>query len=170
MTRYVFDPDQVLSIKAKDKANPQKIGEALERVSAQAGGRLEPRAVVDAARDRKSILHRHFEWRDDVAAEQYRLEQARSLVRSIHVENVDAESGVARAFLSVREKEGVAYRSIGDILGSADLQSRILAQAERDLLAFETRYKSLEDICGLIRQARERLSNRRSANESRASI
>ena len=165
--KYVFDSDHVLTIKAADKANPQKIGEALEKVSAQSSGRLEPKAVVDAARDRKSVLHRHFEWRDEVAAEQYRLDQARSLIRSIHVESVDAESGVARAFLSVHEKSGTAYRSLGDVLASADLQARVLARAEQDLLAFESRYRSLEDVCGIIRQARERLSERRSKHESR---
>ena len=42
---------------------------------------------------------------------------------------------------------------------------RIVAQAERDLISFETRYKNLTDICDLIRQARERLAVRRQAGQ-----
>lgn len=171
MIKYRFKEDEPLMIKAADKASPQKIGEALGKIAASGGGHLVPAAVVQAARDTKHVLHRHFEWVDKVAAEKYRLDQARSLIRCIHVESDDAESGVVRAFLSIREKTGVSYRSISDVMNSADLQQRILAQAEKDLLAFEARYQNLEDICGLIRAARERLAVRRNlaGQDSRAS-
>jgi hypothetical protein len=165
MIKYRFKEDELLTIKAADKANPQKIGEALTKISVTNGGHLVPAAVVDAARDAKSVLHKHFEWNDKIAAEKFRLDQARSLIRSIHVESADTESGVARAFLSIREKSGVSYRTIEDVLSSADLQQRIVAQAERDLISFETRYKNLTDICDLIRQARERLAVRRQAGQ-----
>lgn len=165
MIKYRFKEDEPLTIKAADKANPQKIGEALGKIAADKGGHLIPSAVVQAARDAKHVLHRHFEWADKVAAEKYRLDQARSLIRCIYVENEDAESGVTRAFLSIREKSGTSYRSITDVLNSADLQQRVLAQAERDLISFETRYSNLEDICGLIRVARERLAVRRQAGQ-----
>jgi hypothetical protein len=160
MIKYRFKEDEPLTIKSADKANPQKIGEALTKISAINGGHLVPAAVVEAARDAKSVLHKHFEWNDKTAAEKFRLDQARSLIRCIHVESEDAESGVTRAFLSIREKTGVSYRTITDVLNSADLQQRLLAQAEKDLLAFEARYQNLEDICSLIRAARERLAVR----------
>lgn len=171
MIKYRFKDDEPLTIKAADKANPQKIGEALTKLSANNGGHLVPSAVVEAARDAKSILHRHFEWNDKTAADKFRVDQARSLIRSIHVESPDSESGVARAFLSIREKSGVSYRTIEDVLSSADLQQRVLAQAEKDLLAFEIRYQNLEDVCGLIRVARERLAVRRklAGQDNRAS-
>jgi hypothetical protein len=170
MIKYRFKEDEPLTIKAADKANPQKIGEALTAISATNGGHLVPSAVVQAARDTKSVLHRHFEWTDKIAAEKYRLDQARSLIRCIHVESDETESGVTRAFLSIRDKSGVSYRTVEDVLNSADLQQRVLAQAERDLIAFETRYKNLEDICSLIRAARERLAVRQKSagQDSRA--
>lgn len=166
MIKYVFNPEKVLSIKAADKADPQKIGATLAVITEKGGGHLTPLAVVNAARDRKHILHKHFEWEDALAAESFRLDQARSLISCIHVENAEAGSGVARAFMSIRDKDGVSYRSLDDILRSADLQQRVLAQAERDLLAFENRYRDLEDVCELIQQARQRLSIRRSPRES----
>src|SRR5207244_3697017 len=152
MVRYVFKEDAVLTIKGADKADPQKIGEALAAISDKAGGHLTPDAVVAAARERRSPLHRHFEWDDATAAEKYRVDQARSLIRSVHLSHEDSEDGMARAFLSVREKGGTSYRALADVLNSADLQRRVLDAAERDLLSFETRYKSLSDICNLIRQ------------------
>ena len=69
MIKYWFKEDEPLTIKSADKANPQKIGEALTAISVTHGGHLVPAAVVDAARDTKSILHRHFEWNDKAAAE-----------------------------------------------------------------------------------------------------
>ena len=159
MIRYVF-ADKPLAIKNASKAKPQPIGEALEKISAANGGRLEPQQIVDAAQtDRR--LKPHFEWNDAKAANSYRLEQARELVRIVHIESAETDSGVARAFLSIHDKDGTSYRSIGEILRSEDLQTRVLQQAERDLLAWENRYRAIEDVCGLVRAARERLAEKR---------
>lgn len=49
------------------------------------GGRLTATDVVEAARIETSPLHRYFEWDDDAAAEAYRIEQARRLIRSVKV-------------------------------------------------------------------------------------
>jgi hypothetical protein len=163
--KYCFKEDGFLNIKEATKADPQVLGEALEKISAKAAGHLVPSAVVDAARDRKNPLHKHFEWDNATAAEAYRLDQARCLIRCIHVQSDETESGYARAFLSIREKDGVSYRNIADVMSSADLQQRVLAQAEKDLLSFEARYQTLQDVCELVRSARERLAVRRKAGQ-----
>jgi len=168
MIKYVFDEDKVLNIKGADKAKAQEIGEALAKISEQEKGRLNPKAIVDAARSNRHVLHKHFEWDDGLAAEQYRLVQARDIVASIHIEHEETENGVARAFLSIRDKDGVSYRTLDEVIGSADLQSKVLASAERDLLAFESRYRSLNDICELVRGVRQQVAIRRSKHENRA--
>lgn len=167
--KYVFkDEGGILTIKAADKADPQKIGEALEAIAQKSGGRLIPAAIVDAARERRHILHKHFEWDDATAAEAYRLDQARSIVRCIHVDDAETESGRARAFMSIHDKEGTSYRSLTEIMGNADLQAKVLAQAERDLISFENRYRDLSDVCELVRSARERIAARRTQTGTRA--
>lgn len=158
MIKYVFS-DTPFTIKNAKAANAQKIGEALAAVAAANNGDLKPQKIVDAASTDKR-LKPHFEWDDALAANSYRCDQAREIVRLIHVENADADSGVARAYLSIHDRGGVSYRALGEILSSKDLQSRVLAQAERDLIAFENRYKSLVDVCAVIRQARECLATR----------
>ena len=65
--------------------NPQQIGECLDRIRIK-HGHLKPEVVVSYAKPDESPLHRVFEWDDAAAAEEYRLIQARTLVRSVVVE------------------------------------------------------------------------------------
>lgn len=49
-------------------------------------GRLTAEQVVEAARPDGSALHGCFEWDDSKAAESYRIEQARELIRRVKIE------------------------------------------------------------------------------------
>lgn len=57
----------------------------LERIASEHGGQLFTADVIDAARNKKNPLHPAFEWDDTVAAERFRTEQARKLIKSIRV-------------------------------------------------------------------------------------
>ena len=168
--RYAFRDGPIPLKNAKD-ANPQRIGEALAEIAAAVDGHLTPHATVKAARDPNSPLHRHFEWDDAAAAEAYRLDQAREIIRLIRIED-DAQENDPPAFFSISEgKAGVSYRTYGDVLNSVTLQDAVLRAAERDLKAFEDRYTRLKDICDIVREARERITARRaSQSESRPSV
>jgi len=58
----------------------------LRRLSEKGGGTLTPSRVVDVARSPLNPLHKYFEWDDAVAAEKYRQDQARELIRCVHIE------------------------------------------------------------------------------------
>lgn len=146
-----------LTIHGGKEANPQVIGQALEAIREESGGELRPRAVVEAARDKDHPLHPHFEWNDAKAAEAYRLDQARVLIRSIQIEE-DDEADQRPAYISIHGQNGTSYRTISEVLKSEDLQRRVLVAAERDLKAFEERYKQLYRICEIVAAARERLT------------
>lgn len=163
MIKYVFK-EAPLAIKNADKADAQVIGEALAKLSDKSGGHLTPAAVVEAAANKRSPLHRHFEWDDAVAAQSWRLDQARHLVRVIRVEEGDE---TPRAFLSISDKGGVSYRTLGEVRSSSALQLLVLKQAERDLEAFERRYRDLTEVCEAVSIARERVATRRQEYESR---
>lgn len=165
--KYLFK--EPLTIKAADKADPQKIGEALTKIAAEAGGELTPHAVVASAQNPRSLLHRHFEWDDAKAAEAYRVDQARTLIASIRVEDEEAEDGDTRAFISISSKAGTSYRSAHDVRNSADLQAIVLKQAERELESFEKRYRELQDICNIVKSAREAIAKKRAKSESHVS-
>ncbi len=166
MIKYTFRDDGPVAIKNAAKANPQKIGEELARVAKANSGHLTPKAVVETAKNPRSSLHKLFEWDDAKAADSWRLEQAREIVRVIRISEDDAEP--VRAFLSIGDKAGTSYRTASDVSASRDLQLAVLRQAERDLEAFERRYRDLEDICESVRLTRERVTQRRMVAEARA--
>lgn len=165
MITYTFRDEPVAILNAK-KADPQRIGRALAKIAADGAGRLTPSAVVEAARDVRSPLHRHFEWDDSKAAHAYRKDQAREIIRVIRAE--ENGSTPTRAFLSVSDGSGVSYRTAQEVMASVELQLAVLKAAERDLDAFTARYRDLVDICDDVRAAREKVKARRETAEARA--
>lgn len=169
MIKYYFRQDEPLRIRAAAEADPQIVGEALEDIRAASGGQLEPQAVVDAARALGHPLHRHFEWDDRKAAEAHRLDQARGIIRIVRVKDSSTEDGFSRAFISINDASGVSYRAVREVKKSLEMQTALMAAADRDLEAFQVRYRELKDICKFVLEAREALKRRRSgAKESRA--
>jgi hypothetical protein len=164
MIRYVFR--EPLALKNADKASPQKIGEALADIAEAHSGRLTPGDVVEAARNKRSPLNPHFEWNDAAAAEQYRLDQARSLIRVVRVEDDTDEP--KRAYISIGDADGVSYRSLGEVQASTQLQLIVLKQAGRDLSAWRKRYRELADLCESVRVVEEQVSARLREAETRA--
>lgn len=78
-------------------------------------GSLKVSVVVDEAVNPASPLHRYFEWDNDAAAATYRLEQARQIIRSVHVV-VITETVTIKAPAYVRDPragaKGQGYASI----------------------------------------------------------
>jgi len=79
--------DYRLRVQFRDKPDilPETAADALRDVAEKNGGELRPGDVVEAARDEKSPIHPWFEWDDGIAAEAYRVDQARDLIKSVRV-------------------------------------------------------------------------------------
>jgi len=88
----------------------------LKRICDENGGVLRVEDVVDAARPHNSLLHRYFEWNDSVAAEKYRMEQARHLIKIIVVPMAVEDGGIVTVPLYVHEEDGQGYTTIYDVL------------------------------------------------------
>jgi hypothetical protein len=163
--KYAFADGAIVCIKDSRSADPQTIGETLDAIRVARGGALKPEHVVEAARPTDHPLHRHFEWDDAVAAEAFRIDQARSMVRLVRIIADDGE--MRPALVSLRAGDGVAYRDIDDVLRSSDMRARLLDSAERDLRSWQERYKELKDLVELAEPIRREISRRRSTkNES----
>lgn len=162
MIRYVFKEPPV-AIKNAKRADPQRIGEALAQISEANNNRLEPEAVVDAARPTRHILHRHFEWDNSIAAEAYRVDQARRIVRIVRVvDDADDDPAPRHAFVSITDgRSGRSYVPHREIIDNAKLQALVLEAAERDLAAWQRRYSELVDLCQEVEALRKRLRERR---------
>lgn len=135
-----------LTIKGGVKADPQAVGEALEKITTP-GGDLDTLAVVEAARSRKNPLHRFFEWDDTIAAELHRRHQARHLISSIRLVS-NSNEPPARAYLSLHMRaDGIRYRQHEKVAKSDELQAALLGQALAELRAMRVRYRSLISLC-----------------------
>lgn len=110
-------------------------GAAVEAVRAANGGAVTPAALVDAARHPDAPLHPAFEWDDTVAAEKYRREQARGILRSLEL--VVEKKGPAGgppvrqiAFACVdAPATGRAYLATAEIVAAPDLRRQLIADA-----------------------------------------
>jgi len=154
-TIYKFKPWARLS------GDPQRVGEELERLR-QIEGTIAPEFVVDTARDSESVLHHFFNWDDSAAAEAFRVQQARHLLRSIvvvHAEGIEVKAPV-RAFVAVRQaaedavEDGAneatvgSYTSVAAAVRIVRYREQMMRDALRDLDAYRMRYQLLSDLSG----------------------
>lgn len=138
--------------------NAQVAGEELERIRVKNNGRLEPEDVVSIARDEKNPLHPAFEWDDATAAEAYRVDQARYVIRSIEVVvEPERSKKPVRAFVSVIRDEDRSYTSVSHAMSDPILRQQVLAAAMKEMEAWRTRYAELVelvDVFAIIDKAR----------------
>lgn len=131
----------------------QKAGKELERINSKYNS-LIPEQVVEESRDDDAVLHPCFEWNDAVAAEKYRVEQARHIIGSlvIQVENSTktkdevSKTIVTRAFVNVSEKRKGVYVPVQTALNRNDYRERVLKNALSELCMFQTKYSNLKEL------------------------
>lgn len=124
----------------------QVVGELCDELSNTIG--LTPKTLLDANRDTDTPLHDYFEWRDDVAAEKYREEQARYIIRSIIVIEQENKPEV-RAYSPVVINNKNEFKHIDTIVKSSDLTQQMLENAKRELYAFQVKYNALREYAEL---------------------
>lgn len=135
------------------KDDPNIIGQHIELLRRQQHGELTPNDVVADARNPNSPLHSFFEWDDGQAAEQYRLQQARGLIRAVVAVYVreDAPAVRTKAFVHINEPGAQHYRSADHALSQTHTRDMVLRRALDELKQWRKRYKDLEEFAQLIR-------------------
>ncbi len=121
----------------------------------QAKGSLTPELVVDAARDPGSPLHDKFEWDDQVAGERYRLQQARTLIRTVKIRYVSAKddsvSQPVRAFTSVSTPTGRVYEPTQQVVSDPLKAAMVLQDMKREWQAMLRRYNGFNEFWELVK-------------------
>jgi hypothetical protein len=108
---------------------------------------LHGRAVVAWAKaNKRSELHKQFEWDDAKAGYQYRLWQARRLI-ALEVVSDDFKPQIVS--LRFDRPRGGGYREIADVLRSRELSDRMLADALADLERIKERYQFVKELCSV---------------------
>lgn len=131
------------------------IGPALEALAREHDDQLDAETVVEQARSRQSPLHSYFEWDTRRAADLYRLEQARYLLRHIEVK-IDTREGEGtwvRGFHAVylHDASGAPqperrYIPLAVVQADVDYLDQIISKAEREAQAWATRYRTYSEL------------------------
>jgi hypothetical protein len=111
-------------------------------------GILLPSTVVAAAKSKTSPLHKYFTWDNNVAAKEYRLQQARQLI-SITVEYIGSENHgrEQRVFVSLRQdRDQGGYRSLISVMQSSDLRDSFLQDVLEEMAYFRTKFQELKEL------------------------
>lgn len=139
--------------------------EILAVAASSPDGLLRPSALVEyAASNPESELHNHFKWNDAEAAAEYRIQQARQLIRLV-IKFEPRVNRIVRGFVSVatdRINDG-GYRTVESALDNPLLRGQLVEQALNDLAGVRGRYKHLPEmdavfdaVDSLVLQSRER--------------
>jgi len=86
------------------------VEQELETIREQHGGVLLPGDVVTAAKRKTHPLHSYFEWDDSEAANKYRINQARALIRTV---TVSFKTGPVTEPTTVKVRRYVSASDIG---------------------------------------------------------
>jgi hypothetical protein len=126
---------------------------ALEEVR-ETNGELTPVGVVEHAEPFESPLHKVFEWDDEVAGYQYRLWQARKLIKAIIVAPSEAD-GFQSAYvhITVESEDGEGERQYMDP-GLIVSEDRLYAAALEEARKFMKGAKRAFDELYRLRQER----------------
>ena len=130
----------------------QLYGEELARIAKANKNRLEAKMVVEEATKKSSVFHDYFEWDDSVAGKEYRLDQARCLIRSIKIiiKHGDEEIEV-KQFINIRVQNGEdepARKYIPSEIIAKDkvLREQAIKEAMDEFIAIQFKYKGIKEL------------------------
>jgi hypothetical protein len=106
-----------------------------------------PRQIVDRARDESSELHKCFEWNDSIAAEKYRLSQARKIVEVLVIQRLpDAPKDAPEIRIFHKTESTGGYKPINRIVQDNDEYQKLLQRAFAEFHALKIKYQNLQEL------------------------
>lgn len=126
---------------ARIKVDANVAGQIFEELEQTVG--LTAENLLNASRNENAPLHNEFEWDDDIAAEEYRKEQARYLIRNLCVQTEQKCETPVRAYFIVNSK---SYENIQTIFTDGVKHCALLDIALKELKAFQQKYKMLKEL------------------------
>lgn len=139
----------------------QKAGEHIEELDRKYG-EVTPKILVDDARPEGALMHVMYEWKDTVAAEKYRYNQAKKIMSElivVHVSQKEPElKEPVRAFVSVKPRnESASFRPIVAALSDEETKNQVISNAKLELESYERKYRGIIDIIPILEEMIERL-------------
>ena len=107
-------------------------------------GKITPEEVLEIARNKDSELHKCFEWDDGIAAEKYRLTQARGILLNLYYVPQKKDSEPVRKFSLTNEKK--VYQDTVCFLVQEDEYQGLLKRARAEMESFKKKYHTLTEL------------------------
>lgn len=108
-----------------------------------------PEELVKAARNKRSPVHKLFEWNDRRAAHEHRLVQARVMVNSLEVEIITPKGKPTNVVAFIRSSSRGGHHVATPEAKPEDLTAR-MRKCWTDMLRFRARYKDLEMVGAVV--------------------
>lgn len=105
---------------------------------------ITPEKVLEIARGETTELHKCFEWNDGIAAEKYRLSQARQLINFLIIKPEKKDDPQIRVFQISSEPQ--TYQPIRVFVENKDEYNALLKRAKVELTTIRNRYKQLAEL------------------------
>ena len=132
-----------------NQTKTDKIKEELEAIAEGNGGILRGIVVIRFAQENQdSTLNSRFQWDDSKAGHQYRLQQARQLIR-LHVTVVGEDAPEVKVWVSLsgdRVQEDGGYRRVESVMSNDVQRAALVREALKDANAWRTKWKDLEEL------------------------
>lgn len=126
----------------------------LEKIRLKNSGVITPEAVVSAAKKPTNPLHDYFQWNDSAAAKDWRIEQARRLIRSVQVITTTSTRtfNVPKYVRDPRQGQEQGYAALVEIRDEADVAAEALGYECVRAAALLTRARDIAEVLGLSEQ------------------
>ena len=94
-------------------------------------GHITTKKIVEGAKSKKSPIHKYFEWENNKAAEQFRLQQGRNLIEQVvEIVVVAGEQTEQRSYVSVTViNKGKVYVDLKNAIETEDYRKQLLNRA-----------------------------------------
>lgn len=126
-------------------ADAQKCYEEILEICDDVGS-ASPRAILEKARDESTELYKCFTWDDGVAAEKWRTQEARLVVRQLVIKEVEVPKDRPEVRLLYKTDNESGYKPTHIIVKQEDEYKALLKRAYAELRAFKAKYSMLEEL------------------------
>jgi hypothetical protein len=146
-----MDPRFIAALGARiSDEDAQVIGQRIVQLAEEKQVPIVPEDMVNDARSESSPIHGYFTWDDRVAADKWRVEEAKYYLRTIHIiEAPESEPIRLTHVVTVTTEDGEerkGYMDIRRIRTQPDLLEQVIESAHKELIGWQKRYRQYKQL------------------------
>jgi hypothetical protein len=151
----IYSNGALRNISNYKELDPSRVGPELQK-------HVTNEAALEAAKNRRNVLHNHLEWDDATCGVIHRLGQIASLRSCVRLYD-DERDETVRAFISLADdadRYRSRYYSRQEVIDSVEIQRQLLRKWIARFEAFQQDMREMEDLCQAAREFGEVLKRR----------